>query len=58
MTPDGRVEGKEDDLVESLEHDAQVLQRLRSPKSSWSRSLKAFVCEKSQDQNLSNLSFL
>ena len=33
MTPDGRVEGKEDDLVETLERDAEVLQRLRSPKS-------------------------
>jgi len=33
MTPDGRVEGKEDDLVESLERDAEVLDRLRSPKS-------------------------
>ena len=31
MTPDGRVEGKEDDLVETLERDAEVLQRLRSP---------------------------
>jgi hypothetical protein len=34
MTPDGRVEGKEDDLVETLERDAEVLQRLRTPKSS------------------------
>jgi hypothetical protein len=33
MTPDGRVESKEDDLVETLERDAEVLQRLRSPKS-------------------------
>jgi hypothetical protein len=33
MTPDGRVEGKKDDLVETLERDAEVLQRLRSPKS-------------------------
>ena len=33
MTPDGRVEGKEDDLGETLERDAEVLQRLRSPKS-------------------------
>ncbi len=33
MTPDGRVEGKEDDLVQTLERDAEVLQRLRSPKS-------------------------
>ena len=33
MTPDGRVEGKEDDLGEPLERDAEVLQRLRSPKS-------------------------
>jgi hypothetical protein len=33
MTPDGRVETEEDDLVESLERDAEVLQRLRSPKS-------------------------
>jgi hypothetical protein len=33
MTPDGRVESKEDDLVETLERDSEVLQRLRSPKS-------------------------
>ena len=33
MIPDGRIEGKEDDLVETLERDAEVLQRLRSPKS-------------------------
>lgn len=33
MTPDGRVESKEDDLGETLERDAEVLQRLRSPKS-------------------------
>lgn len=33
MTPDGRVESKEDDLVETFERDAEVLQRLRSPKS-------------------------
>jgi hypothetical protein len=33
MTPDGRVEGEEDDLLETLERDAEVLQRLRSPKS-------------------------
>lgn len=49
MTPDGRVESKEDDLVETLERDAEVLDRLRSPKSSWSRSSKAFVCKKPQD---------
>jgi hypothetical protein len=33
MTPDGRVEGEEDDLVQTLERDAEVLQTLRSPKS-------------------------
>jgi len=33
MTPDGRVESKEDDLVETLVRDAEVLQKLRSPKS-------------------------
>jgi hypothetical protein len=33
MTPDGRVESEEDDLVETLERDAEVLQKLRSPKS-------------------------
>jgi hypothetical protein len=33
MTPDGRVEGKEDDLVQTLERDAEALQMLRSPKS-------------------------
>jgi len=33
MTPDSRVESKEDDLGETLERDAEVLQRLRSPKS-------------------------
>ena len=33
MTPDGRVEGEQDDLAESLQHDAECLQRLRSPKS-------------------------
>jgi hypothetical protein len=37
MTPDGRVESKEDDLVETLERDAEVLDRLRSPKSGGSR---------------------
>ena len=37
MTPDGRVENKEDDLVETLVHDAEVLERLRSPKSGSSR---------------------
>ena len=40
MTPDGRVESKEDDLVETLERDAEVLDRLRSPKSGHNRSLK------------------
>jgi hypothetical protein len=34
MTPDGRVEGEADDLVETLERDGEVLRRLRSPKSS------------------------
>ena len=39
MTPDGRVEGKkEDDLVETLEWDAEVLERLRSAKSGRSRA--------------------
>ncbi len=38
MTPDGRVESKEDDLVETLQQDAEVLDRLRSPKSSQSHS--------------------
>jgi len=33
MTPDGRVESKEDDLGETLERDAEVLQKLKSPKS-------------------------
>jgi len=33
MTPDGRVESQEDNLVETLERDAEVMQRLRSPKS-------------------------
>jgi hypothetical protein len=33
MTPDGRVEGEEDDLVETVGRDAEVLERLRSPKS-------------------------
>jgi hypothetical protein len=33
MTPDGRVEGEEDDLIETLERDAEVLRRLGSPKS-------------------------
>ncbi len=38
MTPDGRVESQEENLVESLERDAEVLQRLKSPKSGRSRS--------------------
>lgn len=38
MTPDGRVEGEEEDIVESLQRDAEVLQSLRSPKSGRSHS--------------------
>lgn len=33
MKPDGRVEGEGEDIGESLERDAEVLQRLKSPKS-------------------------
>jgi hypothetical protein len=33
MTPDGRVESKDDDLIETLQRDAEVLDTLRSPKS-------------------------
>jgi hypothetical protein len=33
MTPDGRVEGEQEGLAQTLEHDAAVLERLRSPKS-------------------------
>jgi len=38
MTPDGRVESEEDDLIETLQRDAEVLERLRSPKSGQSHS--------------------
>jgi len=38
MTPDGRVEGETDDLVETLERDDEGLQRLKSPKSGCSVS--------------------
>ena len=47
MTPDDPVESKEDDLVETLQRNAEVLDRLRSPKSSG--SLKAFPCKKPGD---------